>query len=114
MQVSEFFIDVCVGALSAIPRWRFSRALEVKVLEGAAPRLENALVSYYEPPCEISRGRNDLTEHIVNREPEAGEIMLVLFGSLLCALSYTYPIKRLGLRVGIPGEILSPDRTRRS
>ena len=84
----KFFTDVCIGALSAIPRWHFARALEVKGGEGVTPRLGNALVTYYESTCEISRGRNELVEHIVSREPSEGELRLALFGSLM--RSYLY------------------------
>ena len=84
----EFFTDVCVGALSAIPRWHFARVLEVKGAAGTSPRLGNALVAYYESTCQITRGRNELVEHLVNREPDVGEIKLCLFGSLM--RSYLY------------------------
>ena len=84
----EFSTGVCVGALSAVPRRRFARALEVKGEAATSPRLGNALAAFYHPTCEISRGRNQLAEHLVNREPTAGEIRLALRGSLI--RSYLY------------------------
>ena len=74
---------MCVGALSAIPRWHFARALDVKGEEGISPRLGNAIEAYYQSTLEILRGRNELVEHLVGREPESGEIRLSLFGSLM-------------------------------
>ena len=94
----KFFIDVCVGALSCIPRWRFARVLEVKEGEGVTPRLGNALAAYYDSTSDIARGRNELVEHLVNREPEEGVLRLTLFGSLM--RSYLYLADKNGESYG--------------
>ena len=83
-----FYIHVCVGALSAIPRWRFARVLEVRSDEGITPRLGNALQDFYKSTSEITCGSNALTEHIVNRDPSAGTLRLLLNASLMRAYLY--------------------------
>ena len=66
------YSDICDGALSAIPRWHFARALEARGDEGVTPRLGNALLAFYESTCEIARSRNGLKENILNRDPSDG------------------------------------------
>ena len=78
-------MGVSVVALSSIPRWRLAIALDVNEVERTSPCLGCALVAFYDPTCEITPGRNALTEHIVNRWPAAGVVRLVLFDSYASA-----------------------------
>ena len=98
---SKFFVDICVGALSAIPRWRFARVLDAKTKHAFSPRLGNALGAFYSATCDISQGKNALTEHIVNRDPCDGELRMTLFGSIM--RSYLYVDEKCELSYNVDG-----------
>ena len=83
-----FYSDICVGALSAIPRWHFARVMEARGEDGVTPRLSNALLAFRESTCQISSARNVLAEHLLNREPSSGILRMTLYGSLLREYSY--------------------------
>ena len=87
-KTEEFFTNISVGSLSAIPRWRFARVLEVKAGDSHSPRLGNALGAFYLSTCEIAQGKNLLVEHIINRETHHGVLRMVLFGSIMRAYLY--------------------------
>ena len=87
-----FYTDVCVGALSAIPRWRFARTLETREDDSITPRLGNALKAFHSSTAEITRGRNVLAEHLVNRESSADILRMVLYGALM--RSYLYLVEK--------------------
>ena len=85
---SKFFMDVVIGALSAIPRWKFARVLEAKAEDTYSPRLGNAMRAFYSSTCEILQGKNVLVEHILNREPECGVIRMALYGAIMRSYFY--------------------------
>ena len=85
---AKFFTEVSVGALSAIPRWKFARVLEARTKGAHSPRLGNALRAFFVATCEISQGKNLLVEHIINREPSCDSIRMALFGAIM--RSYLY------------------------
>ena len=82
------YSDACVGSLSAIPRWRFARVLESRGEEGATPRLDNALSAFYDSTSKMTWGSNVLTEHILNKDPSAANLRMLLYGSLMRAYLY--------------------------
>ena len=84
----KFFTDISIGALSAIPRWKFARVLEGKNEDGFYPRLSKALDAFYRETCDISQGNNALVEQVVTRDPSAGTLRLTLFGALMRAYLY--------------------------
>ena len=53
----EFYEYILVGALSAIPRWRYARALEVKDREPGCAGTEDALQALLESTNGIIGGR---------------------------------------------------------
>ena len=83
VKTDVFFLDVSVGALSAIPRWHFARVLEANDADSSSPRLQDAILAMYESACEIVRGCNVLTEHISNKETDAGAYRLSLYGAIM-------------------------------
>ena len=85
---AKFFNDVCAGALSAIPRWKFARVLEAKGSDGISPRLGKAISAFFKSTRTIICGENVLVEHIINREPSADTLRMSLFGALM--RSYLY------------------------
>ena len=82
------YVELIVGALSSIPRWRFARAIGVRECDTYTPRLGNALDTFYTSTCEVVEGRNLLAEHLVNRERESGAIRLTLYAALVRAYLY--------------------------
>ena len=78
-----FYLDIAAGALSAIHRWHFARVLESRGADSSSPRLWNALLAFYESTCEIIRGCNAATEHILNRAADPGVYRLTLYGALI-------------------------------
>ena len=83
-----FYLEVTVGALSAIPRWHFARVLESKEGDSTSPRLWKALLAFYIKTCEILKGENVVTEHIISRESDSGMFRLTLYGALMRAYLY--------------------------
>ena len=88
VKTDVFPLEVSVGALSAVPRWRFARVLEAKGEDSSSPRLHDALLAMYKSTCEIGRGCNVLKEHISNKETDAGAYRLSLYGAIM--RSYLY------------------------
>ena len=91
----KFHSDICIASLSSIPRWRFARALEDREATGTSPRLGTAMRAFYASTCSIIRGGDLLTEHLINRDPNAGTLRLSLYGSLMRA--YLYLAERNGV-----------------
>ena len=100
-QSGKFYIDVCVASLSAIQRWHFARALDVRETKGTAPRLGSALLAFYVSTRDIVRGGDTLTEHMANRDPCAGVLRLSLYGPLMRAYLY-HAEKNMRAYVAIP------------
>ena len=87
-RTGALYSDVCIGALSSMPRWHFARASESQGSDGATPRLSNALRVFRGSTSEMVQGRNVLVEHILNKDPAAGELRMALHGSLMRAYLY--------------------------
>ena len=81
-------MDVLIGSLSAIPRWRFARALCSEDIDATDNRSTQALSAFYESTSEILDSKNIVVEHLVNRETDAGLVRLMLYGALMRCYLY--------------------------
>ena len=81
----EFYEDILVGALSAIPRWRYARAIEVKGREPGCARTEDSLQALLGSKKEIIGGRNALCEYLIRRGWADAIVRLSLYSSLMRA-----------------------------
>ena len=85
---NTFYSDICVGALSAIPRWKFAQKLESRGDEGCSKRLTKALTAFYEETRAITLSKNVLVEHVVNRDPMGNTLRMLIYGAMIRAYVY--------------------------
>ena len=99
----EFRPQLDVGALSAMPLWRFDREIEERGRESCAPRRKSALSSFLKSTCESTCPGNVLTDHIINREENAALLRMTLYGSLMRAYLYLSEKNSSASAVSPPG-----------
>ena len=83
----EFYGEILIGSLSAIPRWRYARVLEVKGRDPGCARTQEALQALLESTKEVISGENALCEFLIPGKSDA-LARLALYSSMMRTAFY--------------------------
>ena len=84
----DFFEDILIASLSAIPRWRYARTLESIGRDQGSARTADSLRALLVSTREIIEGENSLCDHLINECGSQWVLRMCLYSSLMRTALY--------------------------